>query len=97
MGRAPGSGLGGRLLEWWSSGRVEMFQLGSATDSYKKVRGLYSNSNGVSVLEALILFIAYHTVAPRHAVRGPYGETCACSWGMSTLPTLLVLGQPYDR
>ncbi|RZS27183.1 hypothetical protein BHM03_00060616 [Ensete ventricosum] len=22
MGRAPGSGLGGRLLEWWSSGRV---------------------------------------------------------------------------
>ncbi|RRT44658.1 hypothetical protein B296_00015931 [Ensete ventricosum] len=38
MGKAPGSGLGGRLLEWWSSGRVEMFQLGSAADSCKKVK-----------------------------------------------------------
>ncbi|RWW54429.1 hypothetical protein BHE74_00038998 [Ensete ventricosum] len=38
MGRASGSGLGGRLLEWWSSGRVEMFQLGSIADSCKKVR-----------------------------------------------------------
>ncbi|RZR92647.1 hypothetical protein BHM03_00020975 [Ensete ventricosum] len=38
MGRTPGSGLGGRLLEWWSSGRVEMFQLGLVADSCKKVR-----------------------------------------------------------
>ncbi|KAJ8470139.1 hypothetical protein OPV22_024482 [Ensete ventricosum] len=92
MGRAPGSGLGGRLLEWWSSGRGEMFQLGSAADSCKKRRrGFYSNSNGVSVPEALIFFIAYHTVAPHHAIRGPCGEACACSWGMSTLPPLPLL------
>ncbi|RZS26968.1 hypothetical protein BHM03_00060392 [Ensete ventricosum] len=32
MSRAPGSGLGGRLLEWWSSGRVEVSQLGSRCD-----------------------------------------------------------------
>ncbi|RZR73784.1 hypothetical protein BHM03_00028092 [Ensete ventricosum] len=31
----PGSGS--RLLEWWSSGREEVLQLGSAADSYKKV------------------------------------------------------------
>ncbi|RWW49353.1 hypothetical protein BHE74_00044497, partial [Ensete ventricosum] len=68
MGRTPGSGLGGRLLEWWSSGRVEMFQLGSTADSCKKV------SNGVSVHEALIFFIAYHTATPHHAVRGPCDE-----------------------
>ncbi|RWW23458.1 hypothetical protein BHE74_00025689 [Ensete ventricosum] len=37
--------------------------------------GLYSNSNGVSVPESLIFFIAYHTAAPHHVVRGPCGET----------------------
>ncbi|RRT33399.1 hypothetical protein B296_00034335 [Ensete ventricosum] len=42
-------------------------------------KGFYSNSNGVSVPEALIFFIAYHTAAPHHAVRGLYGEACACS------------------
>ncbi|RWW52702.1 hypothetical protein BHE74_00040864, partial [Ensete ventricosum] len=34
-------------------------------------RGLYSNSNGVSIPKALIFFIDYHTAAPHHAVRGP--------------------------
>ncbi|RZR73892.1 hypothetical protein BHM03_00029244 [Ensete ventricosum] len=77
MGRAPGSGLGGRLLV------VEL-------------RGLYNNSNGVSVPESLIFFIAYHTAASHHVVRGPCGEARACSRGMSTLPTLLVLGRSYD-
>ncbi|RRT31553.1 hypothetical protein B296_00055487, partial [Ensete ventricosum] len=48
--------------------------------------GFYSNSNGISVPEALILFIAYHMAAPHHAVRGPYDEACTCSWGMSTFP-----------
>ncbi|RRT34281.1 hypothetical protein B296_00052967 [Ensete ventricosum] len=36
-----------------------------------------TNSYGVSVPESLILFIAYHTVAPHHAVRGPCGEARA--------------------
>ncbi|RZR90927.1 hypothetical protein BHM03_00018925, partial [Ensete ventricosum] len=35
--------------------------------------------NGVSVPEALIFFIAYHTAAPHHAVRGPCGEACPCN------------------
>ncbi|RWW87008.1 hypothetical protein BHE74_00004182, partial [Ensete ventricosum] len=40
--------------------------------------GLYSDSNRVSVPESLIFFIAYHTAAPHHVVRGPCGEACAC-------------------
>ncbi|RWV91759.1 hypothetical protein GW17_00045924, partial [Ensete ventricosum] len=40
--------------------------------------GLYSDSNGVFVPESLIFFIAYHTVASHHAVRGPCGEARAC-------------------
>ncbi|RWW51390.1 hypothetical protein BHE74_00042269 [Ensete ventricosum] len=35
---------------------------------------LYSNSNGVSVPESLIFFIAYHTAAPHHTICGPCGE-----------------------
>ncbi|RZS21904.1 hypothetical protein BHM03_00054612 [Ensete ventricosum] len=37
MGGTSGFGSGSRLLEWWSSGRVEAFQLGSIADSCKKV------------------------------------------------------------
>ncbi|RZR81034.1 hypothetical protein BHM03_00007181 [Ensete ventricosum] len=37
MGRTSGFGSGSRLLEWWSLGQAEVFQLGSAVDSYKKV------------------------------------------------------------
>ncbi|RRT77343.1 hypothetical protein B296_00005626 [Ensete ventricosum] len=70
-------------------GLGERLQLGSVADSCKKVR--------ISVPEALIFFIAYHTAASHHVVRGPCGKACACSWGMSTLPTLLVLGRSYYR
>ncbi|RWW21220.1 hypothetical protein GW17_00014633 [Ensete ventricosum] len=78
MGITLGSGLGGRLLEWWGSGRKEkVSKLGSAAEPCKKVRGFYSNSYGISVTEALILFIAYHTAAPHHTVRGPCGEARA--------------------
>ncbi|RRT46272.1 hypothetical protein B296_00050429 [Ensete ventricosum] len=37
MGGTLGFGSGSRLLEWWSTGRAEVFQLGSAVDSCKKV------------------------------------------------------------
>ncbi|RZS24367.1 hypothetical protein BHM03_00057427 [Ensete ventricosum] len=37
MGGTSGFGSGSRLLEWWSLGRAEVFQLGSAADSCKKV------------------------------------------------------------
>ncbi|RWV82810.1 hypothetical protein GW17_00055654, partial [Ensete ventricosum] len=36
MGRTSGSDAGGWLLEWWSSGRAEVSQLGLAAVSYKK-------------------------------------------------------------
>ncbi|RZR76173.1 hypothetical protein BHM03_00000801 [Ensete ventricosum] len=39
---------------------------------------LYSESNGVSVPESLIFFIAYHTAASHHVVRGPCDEVRAC-------------------
>ncbi|RRT48306.1 hypothetical protein B296_00025381 [Ensete ventricosum] len=39
--------------------------------------GLYSESNGVSVPESLVFFIAYHITAPHHVVRGPCGEARA--------------------
>ncbi|RRT31966.1 hypothetical protein B296_00059002 [Ensete ventricosum] len=47
MGDTSGFGSGSRLLEWWSSGRAEVFQLGSVADSCKKVR-----SGRVSALPA---------------------------------------------
>ncbi|RWW32556.1 hypothetical protein GW17_00002745, partial [Ensete ventricosum] len=37
MGGDPELGLGGRLLEWWSSDREEILQLGSAADLCTKV------------------------------------------------------------
>ncbi|RRT78079.1 hypothetical protein B296_00006195 [Ensete ventricosum] len=40
--------------------------------------GLYNESNGVSIPESLIFFIAYHTAASQHVVRGPCGEVRAC-------------------
>ncbi|RRT61841.1 hypothetical protein B296_00026264 [Ensete ventricosum] len=105
MGRTSGSDVGGWLLEWWSSSRVEVSKLGLAVVSYKKVRsvpgvtlpmvklvlwlilrspaqwrrrGIYSDSNGISVPESLIFFIAYHTTASHHAVCGPCGEARTC-------------------
>ncbi|RWW14639.1 hypothetical protein GW17_00021570 [Ensete ventricosum] len=40
--------------------------------------GPYSDSNGVSVPESFIFFIAYRAAVPHHAVRSPYGEARAC-------------------
>ncbi|RZS13559.1 hypothetical protein BHM03_00045170 [Ensete ventricosum] len=37
MGGTSGFGSGSRLLEWWSSGQAEVFQLGSIVDSCKKI------------------------------------------------------------
>ncbi|RWW63266.1 hypothetical protein BHE74_00029566 [Ensete ventricosum] len=52
---------------------------------------------GVSVPQSLIFFIAYHTAASHHAVRGLCCEAHTYSWGMSTLLTLPMLGRSYDR
>ncbi|RRT36963.1 hypothetical protein B296_00046168 [Ensete ventricosum] len=73
-----------------SDGKCPRVQLGRSAAGVVELRrkGLYSNSNEVSVPEVLIFFITYHTVAPHHVVRGPCDEACACSLGMSTLPTL---------
>ncbi|RWV98613.1 hypothetical protein GW17_00038523 [Ensete ventricosum] len=51
MGGTSGFGSGSRLLEWWSSGRAEVFQLGSAAESCKKVR---------SCAGAYIVGVVYH-------------------------------------
>ncbi|RWW75196.1 hypothetical protein BHE74_00016794 [Ensete ventricosum] len=50
-----------------------------AFDNSDPPESLYSNSNGVSVPESFIFFIAYHTAAPHHIIRGPCDETHACS------------------
>ncbi|RZR91125.1 hypothetical protein BHM03_00019184 [Ensete ventricosum] len=62
-------------------------RVGSLTSAFRSTRSpiltsrgsLYSNSNGVSVPESFIFFIAYHTAAPHHIIRGPCDETHACS------------------
>ncbi|RZR70763.1 hypothetical protein BHM03_00001343 [Ensete ventricosum] len=114
MGGALGSGLGGRLLAWWSSGREKVSHLGLVTESRKKVGlggvpDVTSPTVKVFVPEALILLIAYHTVAPHHVVYGPCGETRAvlpaiggcrpcppypCQVGRTTAdPSMLVSGR----
>ncbi|RWW74240.1 hypothetical protein BHE74_00017823 [Ensete ventricosum] len=63
----------------WRSGRGKGFSSGQSLITARRssqVRGFYSNSYGASVSKALILFIAYHTTAPHHIVRGSCDETC---------------------
>ncbi|RZS14939.1 hypothetical protein BHM03_00046683, partial [Ensete ventricosum] len=85
----------------WLERRRERGQLAGA--------GFYSNSYGASVPKVLILFIAYHTTAPHHAVCGPCDEVCAvlpavgecrpcphypCQVGRTTVdPSMLVSGR----
>ncbi|RWW75745.1 hypothetical protein BHE74_00016192 [Ensete ventricosum] len=49
-------------------------------------KGLYSESNKVSVPKSLIFFIAYHIAAPHHVVCGPCGEVRACRVNSGTNP-----------
>ncbi|RRT44654.1 hypothetical protein B296_00015928 [Ensete ventricosum] len=74
MGRTPGSGLGGQLLEWWSSGRVEMFQLGSAFDSCKKVRIKRPLDGGLSVFHGREAWISEERVSVAERVERVEGE-----------------------
>ncbi|RRT51316.1 hypothetical protein B296_00021270 [Ensete ventricosum] len=60
-------------IVFFCSGRVEMFQLGSAVGSCKKVRGFYSNGYGAPVPEVLTAPVAYHVVVLRRGFRGPRG------------------------
>ncbi|RRT80888.1 hypothetical protein B296_00022662 [Ensete ventricosum] len=60
-------GLGGRLLEWWSSGEERVLQFGSAVDSCKKVgsgRSFYSGRCRLFVPDDLTAFMAYHVTVP---------------------------------
>ncbi|RWW00420.1 hypothetical protein GW17_00036618 [Ensete ventricosum] len=81
MGRAPGAGLGGRLL-------VVELRLGGHVSAWVGHRFLQEGqvesgpdvtpptvNNGISVPESLIFFIAYNTAASHRAVRGPCDET----------------------
>ncbi|RRT51315.1 hypothetical protein B296_00033095 [Ensete ventricosum] len=71
MDGSPVSYPGSRLLEWWSSGRAEVFQLGSAADSCKKVRSFYSECCRSFVPGNLTVLMAYHVVVPFHHARRP--------------------------
>ncbi|RRT40460.1 hypothetical protein B296_00040635 [Ensete ventricosum] len=66
-------GLGGRLLEWWSSGREEVFQLGSTVDSCKKARSLYSGCCRSSVPGNPVALVTYPVVVRFHHARRPCG------------------------
>ncbi|RWW68440.1 hypothetical protein BHE74_00024046 [Ensete ventricosum] len=79
-------GSGSRLLEWWSSGREEVLQLGSAADSCKKVG---SGAYIVGVVDHLYLV----TRLPLWLTLSSYA---------STTPVVLTVrdastGRPYDR
>ncbi|RRT48656.1 hypothetical protein B296_00037160 [Ensete ventricosum] len=77
MDGSPVSYPGGRLLEWWSSGRKEAPQLGSDVSSCKEVesgKSLYSESYRSFVLDNLTALKAYHvgcttTDAPHTCIR----------------------------
>ncbi|RWV79351.1 hypothetical protein GW17_00059527, partial [Ensete ventricosum] len=70
MGGTSGSGSGSRLLEWWSSGRAEVFQLGSAANSCKKVRSgafivsVIGHSYLISLLPLLLTIPSYLSTTP---------------------------------
>ncbi|RWV78125.1 hypothetical protein GW17_00060959 [Ensete ventricosum] len=77
MGDDPELGLGDRLLEWWSSGREEIPQLGSAADFCVKAgsgRSFYSECCRSFVPGNLTAFIAYYAVIPFHHACRPCGR-----------------------
>ncbi|RWW70810.1 hypothetical protein BHE74_00021497 [Ensete ventricosum] len=74
MSGDPELGLGGRLLEWWSSGREEILQLGSAADSCTKAgsgRSFYSEYCRSFIHSNLTAFMVDHVVVPFHHTRRP--------------------------
>ncbi|RWW01961.1 hypothetical protein GW17_00034978 [Ensete ventricosum] len=85
MGGTSGFGSGSRLLEWWSSGRAEVFQLGSAADSYKQIgsgrcKSLYSGCCRSSVPGNPVALVAYPVVVRFHHARRP---CVSGSWKMT--------------
>ncbi|RZR98177.1 hypothetical protein BHM03_00027502 [Ensete ventricosum] len=65
MGSTSGFGSGSRLLDWWSSGRAEVFRLGC--------RSFYSECCRPFVLGNLTAFMVYHVVVLFHHVHRPCG------------------------
>ncbi|RWW01649.1 hypothetical protein GW17_00035295 [Ensete ventricosum] len=80
MGRTLGSGTGGRLLEWWSSSRTEVSQLGLAVVSCKKVRSVtVTGYPYLNPLFSLLLTISLHLTMSSvvlTALRAPAGKGC---------------------
>ncbi|RZR84032.1 hypothetical protein BHM03_00010778 [Ensete ventricosum] len=88
MGGTLGFSSGSRLLEWWSTGRAEVFQLGSAADSCKKVesgRSFYSECCRLFVPGNLTALMAYHAVIPFHHVCRPCVAFQFCTHGLHPL------------
>ncbi|RWW90429.1 hypothetical protein BHE74_00000453 [Ensete ventricosum] len=91
MGGTSGFGSGGRLLEWWSSSREEVFQLGSVVDSCKKagsgayIVGIVDHPYLATWLPLWLTMPSYTSTTPavlvvRHASTGKgIGLTCVRS------------------
>ncbi|RWW35477.1 hypothetical protein BHE74_00059598, partial [Ensete ventricosum] len=58
------------------SPRVRFGRLAAGVVELRR-KDFYSNSYGASVPQAIILFIAYHTAVPHHAIHGPCDEVRA--------------------
>ncbi|RZR94545.1 hypothetical protein BHM03_00023241 [Ensete ventricosum] len=84
MDGSPVSYPGGRLLEWWSSGREEAPQLGLGAGSCMEVgsgkcMSFYSECCRSFVPDNLTTLKAYHVIVPFYYAPGAYCEACVCS------------------
>ncbi|RWW37011.1 hypothetical protein BHE74_00057924 [Ensete ventricosum] len=74
MGGVLGSGSGGWLLAWWSSGRERVSQLGSTAESCKKV-----GSGGVPDVTSLMVKLVWLSILRSSCSiedRGFYSNDC---------------------
>ncbi|RZR76636.1 hypothetical protein BHM03_00001478 [Ensete ventricosum] len=105
MGGISGFGSGSRLLEWWSSGRAEVcqlgsiavFQLGSVADSCKKVGSAGARVYIVGVVDHMYLAtrLPLWLTLSSYASTTPVVVAVDCTTaGNSALP---VPGRPHDH
>ncbi|RWW52015.1 hypothetical protein BHE74_00041606 [Ensete ventricosum] len=76
MSGDPELSLGGRLLEWWSSGREEILQLGSAADSCTKAGSGRFPTSAVRPLVPPILAFGRLPVSGQPCQRVSYPRVC---------------------
>ncbi|RRT33344.1 hypothetical protein B296_00055499 [Ensete ventricosum] len=92
MGGALGSGSGGWLLAWWSSGREKVFQLGSVAESCEKV-----GSGGVPDVTSPTVKLVWLSILRSPCsvrCRGFYSNDCGRSY-LRPLSSLLLTIPSY--